>query len=163
MLKRYSVFIILITYGIFLVPTVFGQEDDNLPEEEKVPVKTTKNEIIMSTSATILGFTGLGFIIGAKLSDHEDVRWQAISITVAYGLVAIQISLHLLVILWAQKNELLQSTFDNLIHLTIGLVVGTLICFALVIWLDSSTRQKKHRLGRRVRGAILFRGGIINN
>ena len=163
MIKIYAIFIILIFYGLILVPITYGQEEKSVSEEENVPVMTTKNEAIMRASATILGFTGLGFIIGAKLSDHEDVRQQAIAITIAYGLVAIEISLHLLVILWAQKNDLLQTTFENVIYITIGLVVAILICFASVIWLDSRTQQKKHQLGRKVHSAIRCHEGFINN
>jgi len=151
------VIIILITFALTLVPMVYGQEDKN------TPVTTLKNDTIMRTSATILGFTGLSFILGAKLSDHEDVLWQAICITVAYSLVAIEIGLHLFVILWAQKNELFEKTFEDVIVITVGLVVAILVCFALIIWLDARTKQKKHILQRQIHSTVRNRGGIINN
>ena len=122
----------------------------SLQEKEPEPNK----DGIMISSATIIGFTGLGFIIGVRFSEHKDVRKQLVCLTCAYGFIIIEISLHLLVILWAFQNVLSSDTYEQVIYATIILITLILICFALIAWFDMTSRQKSHKRVQQAREEV---------
>ena len=99
--------------------------------EESAPLASDAGQIQLS-SAGILGVASLG-LLGIKLSKSNPVWREAVCLVAAYALLAVVLAVHLLAIVWAQQGTLLQFHYDVIMYMTVALVVGILVCFALLL------------------------------
>lgn len=104
---------------------------------------------IMISSATVIGFVGLGSIFGSSFS-VKTIRVHIITVITLFTQVAILVTLHLLVILSAFNGSLDGGFYTNVIYATIYLIIGILASGAYLTIMTSSYDYRLHKINARI-------------
>ena len=153
--------VLLSVIGLFAIPNAaFAQESDeivqssmsilNITEDERsinvyiAPTNNARsNGEVMISSATIIGFVGLGSFVSAALIGHE-TRYQVKLFAIALILLTALIIIHLIVIGAAYLDILYDHAYSIIIITTMFLVAAIVTCFILLTSNYLSFKYRSH-------------------